>query len=66
MIRMSLAATDAEPRTEGVKDFLAQAQSLAARVEAMPDGPMKQKLRIALAEIRANVGECKPEVRHAG
>jgi hypothetical protein len=59
-------ATDAEARTEGIDDLLAQAQTLAERVEAMPDGPMKQKLRAALAEIKANVREFKPEVRHAG
>ena len=65
MIPMNPAATDAEPRTEEAKDFLAQAQSLAARVEAMLDGPMKQKLRAALADIRATAGEFKSEVRHA-
>jgi hypothetical protein len=59
-------ATEAEARTEGIDDLLAQAQALAERVEAMPDGPMKQKLRVALAEIKCNVGEFKPEVRHAG
>ena len=66
MIRMNLTATNAEPRTDDVSDILAQAQALAERVEAMPDGPMKEKLRAALAEIRANVEEFKPEVRHAG
>jgi hypothetical protein len=66
MIRMNLTATNAEPRTDDVSDILAQAQALAERVEAMPDGPMKQKLRAALAEIRADVEEFKPEVRHAG
>jgi hypothetical protein len=59
-------ATEAEAKTEGIDDLLAQAQALAERVEAMPDGPMKQKLRVALAEIKCNVGEIKPEVRHAG
>jgi hypothetical protein len=66
MIRMSPAAMDAAPRTEENADLLTQAQALTARVEAMTDGPLKQKLIAALAEIRANVGESKPEVRHAG
>jgi hypothetical protein len=66
MIRMSPAARDAEPQSENVSDILAQSQALAERVEAMPDCTMKEKLRTALAEIRANFGEFNPEVRHAG
>jgi hypothetical protein len=66
MSRKIPEASEAEPRTEEINVLLAQAQSLAGRVEAMSDGPMKQKLRVALAEIRADVGEPKPEVRQAG
>jgi hypothetical protein len=65
MIRMSLAAKDAEPRADDVSEILAQAQSLAEKVEAMPDCVMKGNLRTALAEILAKAGEPKSEVRHA-
>ena len=66
MIRMNLAAWDAEPQADNVNEILEQTQALAERVEAMPDCAMKEKLRNALAEIRANFGESKPKLCHAG
>jgi hypothetical protein len=59
-------AAEAEPRTGEIADLLAQAIALAGRVEALPDGAMKEKLSAALAEIRANLGKPDSEVRHAG
>jgi hypothetical protein len=59
-------ASEAEVGTEENANLLARAISLAGRVEAMPDGAMKEKLRAELAEMRSNLGERKPEVRHAG
>jgi hypothetical protein len=66
MIRMSPTATDADPRSKDVKDFLAEATALSERVEAMPDGAMKEKLRVALAQIHASIGETKSDRRDAG
>ena len=50
-------ATEAEARQEDAADLFAQALALTERVEKMPDGPRKEKLRIALARIRTDVGE---------
>jgi hypothetical protein len=66
MTSMLPEAAEAERRTTEIADLLAQAIALAERVEALPDGAMKEKLRAALIEIRANIGEPKSEMRHAG
>ena len=50
-------ASEAEPRMEDTADLFAQALELTERVEKMTDGPRKEKLRIALAKIRTDVGE---------
>ena len=44
-------ATTAEPLTEEIADLRACALALAERVEKLPDGPRKEKLRSALYAI---------------
>ena len=52
-----LETSETEPSSGDVKDPLAQAQAIAERVEKLPDGPTKEKLRATLAEIWVNAGE---------
>jgi hypothetical protein len=40
-----------------MQEILAQTNALEERVEKLADGPVKIKLRDALAEIRANIAE---------
>jgi hypothetical protein len=44
-------AMKAEPPTEEIADLRAWALALAERVEKLPDGPLKEKLRSALYAI---------------
>ena len=48
---------ETEPPPDDIKELLAQAQALAERVEKLPDGPTKEKLRATLTEIWVNAGE---------
>jgi hypothetical protein len=57
-------ATETEPPSGEFKDLLAQAQALAKRVENLPDGPTKEKLRATLSELWVNVTEGRSEGGH--
>ena len=59
------AGTESATGTPELKDILAQAIALADRVEKMPDGPLKEKLRTALAEIRVSAGDSTSASVHA-
>ena len=48
---------------EEFEDLFRQAESLAARVEMMHDGPHKDKLRAALPELQSIVDELKPDAK---
>jgi hypothetical protein len=52
----SLPNSDSE---QNVRELLVHASALAKKVEMLPDGPLKTKLRIALAEIDAAFDELK-------
>jgi hypothetical protein len=57
-------ASETDPLSGAYKDLLAQAKALAGRVENLPDGPTKEKLRATLAEVWGNVAESKSEAGH--
>jgi hypothetical protein len=57
-------AMETETGTEDIEDLLTQALALAHRVDKLPAGAMKEKLRAALAEIRVSAGDLASEARH--
>jgi hypothetical protein len=59
-------ALDAEPKTEEIKDLLGQAQALAKRVEAMPEGARKERLRATLSELQVIADQLMPAVPDGG
>ena len=63
MLRNGQKSTEAEPQLDEINILLAQARALVERVEKLPDGSEKNKLRAALSELDTIADEIEPDAR---